>query len=87
MHWTVLLKVVTEYFDIHDEGLNVLNELFFEVGLVVMESVSDDKCLADKVVPLFLEIFALVKLITVHIQAVLNQSVHVADGLELEVDV
>ena len=52
-----------------------------------MKSVTDSESLANKFVPLFLEILSLVKFIPIHFKRVLNESVHVTDRFELEVDV
>ena len=52
-----------------------------------MKVVTNTECLGDEFVPLLLQVFSLVKLITVHLEGVLDQGVHVRDWLELEVDV
>ena len=52
-----------------------------------MESVSDAESFSNEFIPFLLEILALVKFVTVHLQGVLDKSVHIAHGFELEIDV
>lgn len=87
LHRSVLLKVLTENLNFNDERLNVLDQLLFEARLIVMKLVTDSKGFANEFVPLFLEVLTLVKFITIHLERVLDESVHVRDRLELKVDV
>ena len=87
LHGAVLFEVLTEDFDLNDEGVNVLDELQFEVSLVVVKLITDAESLVNKLIPLLLKVLALIKLITVHLEGVLDKGIHVRDGLELEVDV
>ena len=87
LHGAVLLKVITEDFNFNDKGLNVTDQLLFEVGLVIMKSITDSESLGNKFVPFLLEILSLVEFISIHFERVLNKSVHVTHRFELEVDV
>jgi hypothetical protein len=87
LHGTVLFEILAEDLNLNDESVNVLDELFLELRLVVVKVVTNDEGLDNKLIPLLLQVFALIKLIAVHLKTVLNESVHVRDGLELEVDV
>ena len=87
LHRAILFEVFSEDLHIDNECVNVLNQLLLEVGLVIVEIVSDAESFANKIIPFLLEIFALVKFVTVHLQGVFDKSVHVAYGFELEVDV
>lgn len=87
LHGAVLFEVFAEDLHVDDESVDVLNQLLLEVGLVIVEVVSDAESFADELIPLLLEVLALVELVTVHLQGVLDKGVHVAHGLELEIDV
>ena len=87
LHGTVLLEVFTEDLNLNDESVNVLDELLLELSLVVVKVITNAERLDNKLIPLLLQVFALIKFIAVHLKTVFNESVHVRDGLELEVDV
>ena len=87
LHRAILLKILTEYLHINNECVDVLNQLLLEVGLVIVEMVSDAESFTNELVPFLLEILALVKFVTVHLQGVLDKGVHVAHWFELEIDV
>ena len=87
LHGAILFEILTEDLDLNNKGLNVLNELFLEVSLVIMKLVTNSEGHANEFIPFLLEIFHLVKLISIHFELVFNECVHIADWLELEVDV
>ena len=87
LHRAVLLEIFAEHFNLDDKSSDVLNQLLLELGLFVVERITHGECLLDELIPLFLEVFALIHLVTVHIEGVLDEGVHVSDRFELEVDV
>jgi hypothetical protein len=87
LHGAILFKVLSEHLHLNHEGVDVLDQLLLELRLVVVQVVTDDESLLDQLVPLLLEVLALVHLVAVHIEGILNEGVHVGDRFELEVNV
>ena len=65
LHRAVFLKVLAEHFHFDYEGSDVLNQLLFKYSLFFVKTVSNFESLLDQLLPLLLEVLALVQLVTV----------------------
>ena len=79
---------MSEVLDINDQGLHSLDEAHLEIGVLSLKFVADILGTADKTLPVGLHGSLRVHLILVHnvAEVVVDQCVHIVDGLELEGD-
>ena len=65
-HRTVLNEFLSELLNINDKGVNVLDQLLFELSLFDMELISDSEGFGNEVIPILLKDLLGIKFISIH---------------------
>ena len=62
----MLNEFLSELLNINDKGVNVLDQLLFELGLFDMELISDSEGFGNEVIPILLKDLLGIKFISIH---------------------
>ena len=88
LHGSILHEVFSKFDDIFNQLVDVQNEGLLESGLNLVLFVSHLERFGHEFVPLLLQVLLFVELVTIQVgQVLLNEHIHVLNGLKLEVNV